>query len=69
MGHYLAYKGMEKAIQIAKDTGIAFVGIRDSNFFGAGAYYIEQAASAGMIGIAASNSFPKVAAYQGLVQY
>ena len=66
MGHYLAYKGMEKAIEIAKDTGIAFVGIRDSNFFGAGAYYIEQAASAGMIGIAASNSFPKVAAYQGV---
>lgn len=66
MGHYLAYKGMEKAIQVARNTGIAFVGIRDSNFFGAGAYYIEQAASAGMIGIAASNSFPKVAAYQGL---
>ncbi|MEH6458045.1 MAG: Ldh family oxidoreductase [Cocleimonas sp.] len=66
MGHYLAYEGMEKAIDIAKETGIAFVGIRDSNFFGAGAYYIEQAASAGMIGIAASNSFPKVAAYQGV---
>lgn len=66
MGHYLAHQGMEKAIQIARDTGIAFVGIRDSNFFGAGAYYVEQAASAGMIGIAASNSFPKVAAFQGV---
>lgn len=66
LGHYLAYKGMEQAIQIARETGIAFAGIRDSNFFGAGAYYIEQAASAGMIGIAASNSFPKVAAYQGV---
>ena len=66
MGHYLAHQGMEQAIQIAKETGIAFVGIRDSNFFGAGAYYVEQAASAGMIGIAASNSFPKVAAFQGV---
>jgi LDH2 family malate/lactate/ureidoglycolate dehydrogenase len=66
MGHYLAHQGMDKAIQIARDTGIAFVGIRDSNFFGAGAYYVEQAASAGMIGIAASNSYPKVAAFQGV---
>ncbi len=66
MGHYLAHQGMEQAIQIARETGIAFVGIRDSNFFGAGAYYVEQAASAGMIGIAASNSFPKVAAFQGV---
>ena len=66
MGHYLAYKGMEKAIQVAKETGIAFVGVSDSNFFGAGAYYIQQAASAGMIGIATSNSFPKVAAFQGI---
>ena len=66
MGHYLAHQGMEQAIEIARETGIGFVGIRDSNFFGAGAYYVEQAASAGMIGIAASNSFPKVAAFQGV---
>ncbi len=66
MGHYIAYKAMEEAINIAKKTGIAFVGVKDSNFFGAGAYYIEQAAAVGMIGIVASNSFPKVAAYNGV---
>ncbi len=66
MGHYVAYKAMEEAIHIASKTGIAFVGVKDSNFFGAGAYYIQQAAAAGMIGIAASNSYPKVAAYNGV---
>lgn len=56
---------MERAIALARDTGIAMVGVRNSNFFGAGAYYVNQAASAGMIGLAMSNSFPKVAAMGG----
>ncbi len=66
MGHYVAHCAMEEAIKIARQAGIAFVGVKDSNFFGAGAYYIQQAAAAGMIGIAASNSYPKVAAYNGV---
>lgn len=66
MGHFVAYRAMEEAIKVARQTGVAFVGVKDSNFFGAGAYYIQQAASAGMIGICASNSYPKVAAYGGI---
>jgi ureidoglycolate dehydrogenase (NAD+) len=42
------------------------VGVRNSNFFGAGAYYVNMAADAGMIGLAMSNSFPKVVAHGGL---
>ncbi|MGH6820436.1 MAG: Ldh family oxidoreductase, partial [Methylocella sp.] len=46
--------------------GIGIVGVRNSNFFGAGAYYVNLAASRSMIGLALSNSFPKVVAHGGL---
>ncbi|MFK8066708.1 MAG: Ldh family oxidoreductase [Gammaproteobacteria bacterium] len=65
-GHYIAYLAMEKAIEIAHKTGVGIVGVNNSNFFGAGAYYINQACESGMISIGMSNSFPKVAAYGGV---
>jgi LDH2 family malate/lactate/ureidoglycolate dehydrogenase len=41
------------------------VAVRNSNFFGAGAFYAKLACDAGMLGLAVSNSFPKVAAHGG----
>jgi len=57
---------MDAAIDLAREAGVGVVGVRNSNFFGAGSYYVERAASRGMIGFAMSNSFPKVAAYGGV---
>lgn len=65
-GYAAAERAMGTAIAMAKDAGVAAVGVHNSNFFGAGAYYVNMAATAGMIGIAMSNSFPKVAAHGGL---
>jgi ureidoglycolate dehydrogenase (NAD+) len=65
-GHHAAKLGMELACELAAETGVAAAGICNSNFFGAGAYYAQLAAERGMIGLAVSNSFPKVAAYGGL---
>jgi LDH2 family malate/lactate/ureidoglycolate dehydrogenase len=56
---------MNHAIDAARQVGIGVVGVRNSNFFGAGAFYGNQAATAGMIGIATSNSVPQVAAIGG----
>ncbi|MGQ9426626.1 Ldh family oxidoreductase [Gilvimarinus sp. DZF01] len=64
-GHFVAAKAMEHAIAIARHGGIGAVLVRNSNFFGAGAYYVNMAATAGMVGVALSNSFPKVHAYRG----
>ena len=64
-GHHAAKIGMDLACELAADAGIGVAGIRNSNFFGAGAYYVQQAAERGMIGLAVSNSFPKVAAFGG----
>jgi LDH2 family malate/lactate/ureidoglycolate dehydrogenase len=67
LGFYSAAEAMRAAVIMARDTGIGSVGVRDSNFYGAGAYYVNLAADAGMIGLALSNSFPKVAAHGGLL--
>jgi len=64
-GHHVSWHGMERAVALARSHGLGIVGVRNSNFFGAGAYYAQQAASAGMIGFALSNSFPKVTAHGG----
>lgn len=66
-GYDAAERGMQRAIALAKATGIGAVGVSNSNFFGAGAYFVNLAAGAGMIGLAMSNSFPKVVAHGGLM--
>lgn len=65
-GHHVGWRGMARAIELAKAHGVGVIGVRNSNFFGAGAYFVHQAAQAGMISLALSNSFPKVAAHGGI---
>ena len=65
-GHYAGKIGMDLACELAAETGVGVAGVRNSNFFGAGAYYVQLAAERGMIGLAVSNSFPKVAAHGGV---
>ncbi len=65
-GHHAGKLGMDLACELAAETGVGVVGICNSNFFGAGAYYVQLAADRGMIGLAVSNSFPKVAAHGGI---
>ena len=65
-GFDAAERAMRRATEIAAVTGIGIVGVRNSNFFGAGAFYVNMAAQRGMIGLAMSNSFPKVVAHGGL---
>jgi ureidoglycolate dehydrogenase (NAD+) len=49
---------MNTAIEKARTTGIAYVGVRDSCHFGAAGYYANLAAKAGMIGLAMANDCP-----------
>lgn len=64
-GHYAGEIGMASAIRRASETGAGVCGVYNSNFFGTGAYFVNMAAEAGMVGLALSNSYPKVAAYGG----
>lgn len=64
-GHHAGKLGMDRACALAAESGVGVAGVHNSNFFGAGAYYVQLAAKCGMIGMAVSNSFAKVAAHGG----
>lgn len=62
LGHVTSVFAMEQAIQRARQSGIAYVGVRNSCHFGPAGYYAWLAAKAGMIGISMANDIPSVAA-------
>lgn len=64
-GHYVGHVAMEQAIELARRRGVAVAAVTDSNHYGAGAYYVQMACERAMIGIALSNSLPRVAPFGG----
>lgn len=50
LGHLVGVKAMQLAIEKAREGDCVFVAVRNSNHFGAAAYYAEMAARAQMIG-------------------
>jgi ureidoglycolate dehydrogenase (NAD+) len=66
LGPVVAARGMKEAIALAKDSGLAYVGCRDSNHFGAAAPYVLMACDEKMIGIAGTNALPAMAPWGGL---
>jgi LDH2 family malate/lactate/ureidoglycolate dehydrogenase len=65
-GRYVGHVAMSRAIELARRCGVGLAVVRNSSHFGAGAYYVNLAAQAGMIGLAFSNTPRRVAAYGGL---
>jgi LDH2 family malate/lactate/ureidoglycolate dehydrogenase len=51
---------MQTAIEKAKTTGMAYVGVRNSCHFGAAGYYALLAAKAGLFGMAMANDTPSM---------
>ena len=60
-GYVAAQRAMNRAIEKARETGIAIVGVRHSNHFGIAGYHALQAAKAGLIGWAFTNAAPEMA--------
>lgn len=54
IGHLAAAIAAETAIALASDTGVGWVGVKNSNHSGAGAIYAAMPAQAGMVGIYAA---------------
>ena len=52
---------METCIRKARETGCCFATVKNSNHFGAAAYYTRMAAKAGMIGFCCTNLTAKIA--------
>ena len=61
MGHVIAKKSMQIAIEKAKKYGMGMVAVRNSNHFGIAGYYSLMAVEEGMIGITGTNARPSIA--------
>lgn len=68
-GYVAAKIAMEKAIEMAKKTGIAVVGVRNISHSGAIGYYTEMAAKSGLAAISFCQSDPMAVPYGGTEPY
>ena len=65
LGQVVAARGINEAIDVAKTCGLAFVGCRDSNHFGAAAPFAQMACDQRLIAMVATNAVPTMAAWGG----
>lgn len=65
LGHLPAYRAMDEACAIARDTGIGMGAVINSTHFGAAGAYALAAAQAGFIGFVTCNSGAFVVPYGG----
>ncbi|WP_419174335.1 ureidoglycolate dehydrogenase [Desulfosediminicola sp.] len=65
MGHVACYEAMDKAIDMASESGIAMVGVENGSHCGALSYFTMQAVEKGMIGMAVTHTDKCVAPYGG----
>jgi ureidoglycolate dehydrogenase (NAD+) len=62
LGQVIGVFAMNEAVARARRSGIAYVGVRNSNHFGAAGYYATLAAREGLFGLAMANDSPSVVA-------
>ena len=59
-GQVVGTEAMRLAVTLAREHGVGVVGVRNSSHFGIGAFFVEQATRAGMVGMAMSNATPNM---------
>ncbi len=65
MGFVVGKQAMAEAINLANDTGVALVGVKNSGHFGMSAFYLLQALIADMISFVYTNSSPAMPVWGG----
>jgi len=69
MGQYVCNEALTYAIDMAKDTGLAAVGVEKTGHSGMLSYYVKRAAEEGLVAIAMCQSDPMVVPYGGSENY
>ncbi len=69
MGHVATAEAMDHAVELAKESGIAMVGVVNSSHCGALSYFVSRAVAAGMIGIAIVQTDKCVTPFGGTTPY
>ena len=65
IGQYVSETCCGHAMRLAREHGTSMVAARNSNHFGAAAFWAQRISDAGMIGLVMCNSSPSVAPWQG----
>lgn len=65
LGHVVADRGMDLAIELARDHGIGLVTARESNHFGMAGHWPLKAVREGMVGFTTTNGPPVMAPWGG----
>ena len=65
-GYVTSLYGIDRAIGLAKETGVGIVGISNTWFSGRLAYYVERAARAGFVAMHMANTAARVAPSGGI---
>lgn len=60
VGQRIASIVMEKTLEFAKNCGVGFCSVRNSNHYGIAGYYAEKASEKGFIGVSTTNTAPLV---------
>jgi LDH2 family malate/lactate/ureidoglycolate dehydrogenase len=66
MGHVIAKKSMDMAIEKAKKFGLGMVAVRNSTHYGIAGYFATMATEQNMIGITGTNARPSIAPTFGI---
>lgn len=61
LGYVAARRAMDRAVKMARQVGVAMVGVRHSNHFGIAGFHARRAADAGLIGISMTNAGAEMA--------
>jgi ureidoglycolate dehydrogenase (NAD+) len=69
IGYWVATKATEKAIEMAKENGVAIVGMANISHTGAIGYYTEMCAKEGLLGFIFCQSDPMAVPYGGVEPY
>jgi LDH2 family malate/lactate/ureidoglycolate dehydrogenase len=65
LGPVVGIRAMDEAIRRAEAYGTAWVSVRNSNHFGAAAYYVQRAVAKGCVGLALTNAPATMALWGG----
>ena len=66
MGHVVAHKAMQTAIDKAKQYGLGSVAVRNSTHYGICGYYAEMATQNNMVGLTVTNARPSICPTNGV---
>ncbi|MCM3568540.1 Ldh family oxidoreductase [Neobacillus mesonae] len=65
LGHVVSHRAIVKGIEMAKQSGMCAIGVKNSNHFGTAAYFCQLASEQNLACIAFTNSPPGIAPWGG----